>query len=840
MKRLNILNLLKTAYVNVTKMIPLTDRLGTTLFKPLAMNSILAMGRIRRLARVIFLTKRFIAAVLEYNTAHGSTSTVKWLKAMHVALQKALGQDNLKSLRALQPGIPMPGLRSGLPRMIPLPERERIRRGHVPTIRFWSGLFNLYRVLQIPGELKLSTITAPFSGDAVGLQNLSNLSKELIFFDRLRGFENVRSLSLSPRTPVLSRSASPSNKMACLGYLTDIWQLCTHAPALWQELLYYLHAVDPRVTEFVVKLDEGYRLMKRLMSYDGIEFKGVKTGRPLYRHDSRALKDSLKLYGIGANKALSQFAVKEEAAGKIRLFALLDAVTQSCMSPLHDAMFALLKVIPNDGTFDQEASIRRSQDKAVKAGFAYSFDLTAATDRLPVVLSAEIIESIFQKEGMGESWRNAMVDRDFQFNPAVAGKLGLDPKATYRYAVGQPMGGLSSWPALALTHHWIVQLAAHRVDAKYTGWFTNYEILGDDIVIFDKLVADEYLVLMAMLGCEINLTKSISSHHRPVFEFAKRTCWGYLIVSGISLAQVRAGWRVSGRVANALHYASAGLLENSVSLLRLTLKSNAFSGGSPLSGTKYSYRRDALGVLSLLGERFSKGVVPLRVLMQALINPNYSEADLNGDMTAIPLKASLDVAYSALVDGVCPDPVPFSKLETRTEIFEEYESEISTTMLQDALKKAKDLYSNSELLLQTGSRRLYGGLYYLDATSLELPPVDDLPPEYQLLVAQFENYWNWMLGFEFAKENPEELYDELYALAYKHAKYNHVTFQEALDWVERVEGLRFKLELIDPVKPGETILESAPILATLRAMLKGVKPTWIDPVEFRELKTLVY
>jgi len=69
MKRLNILNLLKTAYVNVTKMIPLTDRLGTTLFKPLAMNSILAMGRIRRLARVIFLTKRFIAAVLEYNTA---------------------------------------------------------------------------------------------------------------------------------------------------------------------------------------------------------------------------------------------------------------------------------------------------------------------------------------------------------------------------------------------------------------------------------------------------------------------------------------------------------------------------------------------------------------------------------------------------------------------------------------------------------------------------------------------------------------------------------------------------------------------------------------------------
>jgi len=36
----------------------------------------------------------------------------------------------------------------------------------------------------------------------------------------------------------------------------------------------------------------------------------------------------------------------------------------------------------------------------------------------------------------------------------------------YRYAIGQPMGALSSWAMLALTHHLIVQIAAQRVGIR--------------------------------------------------------------------------------------------------------------------------------------------------------------------------------------------------------------------------------------------------------------------------------------------------------------------------------------------------------------------------------------
>jgi hypothetical protein len=72
---------------------------------------------------------------------------------------------------------------------------------------------------------------------------------------------------------------------------------------------------------------------------------------------------------------------------------------------------------------------------------------------------------------------------------------------------------------LALTHHFIVQMAAHK--AGWVRWFPKYMVLGDDVVIFDKDVADQYLILMDDLGLTINLSKSLLSYSGS-FEFAKR------------------------------------------------------------------------------------------------------------------------------------------------------------------------------------------------------------------------------------------------------------------------------------------------------------------------------
>lgn len=71
---------------------------------------------------------------------------------------------------------------------------------------------------------------------------------------------------------------------------------------------------------------------------------------------------------------------------------------------------------------------------------------------------------------------------------------------------------------LALTHHVIVQIAAKRVGIPS---FTNYALLGDDIVIANTAVAKSYHTIMTQtLGVEINLSKSLISDDS--LEFAKR------------------------------------------------------------------------------------------------------------------------------------------------------------------------------------------------------------------------------------------------------------------------------------------------------------------------------
>jgi len=95
---------------------------------------------------------------------------------------------------------------------------------------------------------------------------------------------------------------------------------------------------------------------------------------------------------------IGRLSVKVEPAGKLRVFAMVDVWTQSILKPLHDSLFALLSQLPNDGTFDQQASVKRSMQKSVAAGKSYSYDLSAATDRLPVEIQEGIVGALYGTE----------------------------------------------------------------------------------------------------------------------------------------------------------------------------------------------------------------------------------------------------------------------------------------------------------------------------------------------------------------------------------------------------------------------------------------------------------
>jgi len=75
---------------------------------------------------------------------------------------------------------------------------------------------------------------------------------------------------------------------------------------------------------------------------------------------------------------------------------------------------------------------------------------------------------------------------------------------------------------LALSHHAIVQYCNRLIGNQ--GWTEAYEVLGDDIVIFDPSLASKYVEVMTLYGVELNMAKSVVSHTSPpTVEFAKRT-----------------------------------------------------------------------------------------------------------------------------------------------------------------------------------------------------------------------------------------------------------------------------------------------------------------------------
>jgi len=85
---------------------------------------------------------------------------------------------------------------------------------------------------------------------------------------------------------------------------------------------------------------------------------------------------------------------------------------------------------------------------------------------------------------------------------------------------------------LALTHHLIVQLC-YQLSYRKVDWFEGYELLGDDIVIFDEKVATQYLEMMDQYGVPINLSKSVVAKNATV-EFAKVVLHNGVDVSALS------------------------------------------------------------------------------------------------------------------------------------------------------------------------------------------------------------------------------------------------------------------------------------------------------------------
>jgi hypothetical protein len=460
----------------------------------------------------------FGSFIIKMNRNHGEVYTVKYLKACQLAIQKKLAGQPFSSLREIEPDYNFPRLsKSGLPSIIKTVDRASICNNSYRIIRLYLSLFSIYRVIKLPFNPKLATITSPFTGSVEHLDDfnlwLSNNSRVW-----LQKFWSVPDLSAKRVLPILK--ACPAGGRS-FSKLIESYIGLKNNKIVFESVKEYIKRTNSSNLEVVFENIEYFLIRNPEISYD-------------------------------PSAPIGRLSFKEEAAGKLRVFAMVDVITQSLLKPLHDELFGLFKKIPNDSTHNQDKAYKYAQELSLKYKASFGFDLSSATDRLPISSQVSILNNLY---GIGELWKSILVDREYTIRSNSYG-IPLDP---VKYAVGQPMGALSSWAMLNLMHHMMIQFIAYSMGKTRRGqWYVEYLVLGDDLVLFEKDVADRYLTLCKELGVEINLSKSIVSENRPVLEFAKRTSINGVDVSAVSIKELIVSNNFFGRLALTTRLISRG------------------------------------------------------------------------------------------------------------------------------------------------------------------------------------------------------------------------------------------------------------------------------------------
>lgn len=585
-------------------------------------------GPTRNWVSTVLYFGRFVGTIQRKN---GWTGVVTYLKACHVLLSQVLARNPIRDSGLL--GVRVKRSRQGLPLVIPYRMRKSIMDFDPWTIRIWSSLFWLYRVIDIPGKLKLGSITKPFEVNylivvewarwigkflPVFLELLASAGPEekrnryLQLADMARAKVKVNHLkwryinemlvqstgiipifayylsafvlptfktrlicraqkflevdldpdhvgrlskdpstyfpgvivSLKPELVTLLKSGpnsaksmdegpGPTTRTSIGSILTDLFlmrstpHVAKHLSSFFPEQLEFARALMVNAKRVFSELDKA-----------GFNYEYGRFGR---KTSSQAQTDD-PLPGFSNPWGLGKLAFIPEAAGKIRVVAMVDYLTQMLLKPLHEAIFDILRIIPQDGTFDQHKPVKRLAELGCKPYYCY--DLSAATDRFPATILQVLLSFIINAE-VAKGWRAFLNAREF----IVPGRISENqrvPRGTprlVRYRAGQPMGAYGHWAVFSLGHHFLVQFAAFQATQRLE-WFTLYALLGDDIVIADAKVAQLYLALLRALGVEVGLAKSIISRN-GVIEFAKRT-WrvtsnGSLVdLTGISLKHIGA------------------------------------------------------------------------------------------------------------------------------------------------------------------------------------------------------------------------------------------------------------------------------------------------------------
>jgi len=771
----------------------------------------LSLGKVKGLTSRVRLFNNFMNRIFIIHKYHGSTFTIKLLKANSVALQRFIAGTPYKSLREIEPGLPLPRLYGGLPSLIPKVDRCSIKAGHLGIIRYWLTMFNIYRLLDAPLKPNLSTITKPITGKCEKVAEFKDFVTEN-FWNILPGTKKA-DIKTSASYIFQTQKASPNVKNAKLAYFTD---LCWWAQSPEDYEIFKEYSIQSKSFGLFRKFDQSINLLYRLLEEGAripVKGTGVHKGDNVQStivpgQEHLPNKSKTKMFYYAPSLLVTplkggQLCLKVEPAGKVRVFAIVDIWTQSVLSPLHDSLFSLLRRLPNDGTFDQDQSFQRAKEKATLVNEAFSIDLSAATDRLPLFLQEHILNVLTGNPDFGKAWAKLLVDRGYYLpqcpgDKSPLGKLDIPWGEELKYAVGQPMGALSSWAMLALTHHCIVQYAAFKAQVRTVKpWFDGYEILGDDLVIFDDKVAEQYIAFMEDIGVDTNPSKSIPSPNKPVCEFAKRTSYALNDVSGLSWKELLQGNNLPGKINLALRLGERSLIQSPMIFKSLLVR----FGNEIYKPLKNGVGHSLIGILgSLLNKLDNKSLIPALAL---LVDPaNLAGEDYNPKEVTIPMNQAVQVILKLMntprIDNKSYYSEAISKYEDRVDFVK---SEIlpfaASTSYLSSLKKMQNIVDHYDHQIDI-----------LASSLIAVSSVND-----KILKAQIRSVAEDII---LRDSDPQDQFDKLYNECYKAAKYG-MPLARALEIESFVEAYQRRFEIMWTRPKGEIPTDNSLAKMAMRA-----------------------
>jgi hypothetical protein len=509
----------------------------------------------------------FRKSLVELVSSHGLLYGMRYLKVSLFCIHKYLSGSPLSCTK--EHGIAVGLSRSGLPKIIPVRWRHSILSGSKPVLRLVTSLFTLYKAVHTPCMVaSLAPVIQELPAVSwVGFQGFCT-----DFFRKV----GVRPFRYTLDTLLFSSKAGAAVKPAGLGWVTDAksWRIVDEGlpqdPAFAEAVGFREGVRAPlfRFAEAFEVLPQVEFLYHNLLALEDRYSKEVmiplSEARPPAKEGG---KQGSYWSGHNAPGFLGKLCFLFEAAGKVRTIAIGDNFSQTLLKPIHEQMFSILKSWSAvDGTFDQQGAVDRFRASGYQEIF--SFDLSKATDTIPHTLYLSVLDYLLGRP-QAKAWLDLMVDRTFRVVKPFESFQVKEGLTHVRYTRGQPMGMYSSWGALALLHHLVIQYAAARVVSSLgqapSYWrpgplpFNDYLVLGDDMVLACKEVASEYQKFCSSNGIELSLSKSFISG-RGFFNFASQSVLGAENVSPASCREHFSVTNLTARVSQLQNLVSKGFL----------------------------------------------------------------------------------------------------------------------------------------------------------------------------------------------------------------------------------------------------------------------------------------